>query len=75
MEGPDLIWTALLHGFNESMEISPWIHRIHRDLSMDSSNPWSFHARTSSFFAEVGEGLAATEDRWRTDRRTTSKID
>ncbi|KAL5772849.1 hypothetical protein ACOSQ2_012773 [Xanthoceras sorbifolium] len=29
MDGPDLIWTALLHGFNESMEISPWIHRIH----------------------------------------------
>ncbi|KAL5832146.1 hypothetical protein ACOSQ4_017500 [Xanthoceras sorbifolium] len=25
---------------DESMEISPWIHRIDGDLSMDSSNPW-----------------------------------
>ncbi|KAL5766332.1 hypothetical protein ACOSP7_016949 [Xanthoceras sorbifolium] len=44
MNGPDLIWIALLHGFIKFTEISPWIHQIHGDLSMDSSNSWSFPA-------------------------------
>ncbi|KAL5854685.1 hypothetical protein ACOSQ3_004549 [Xanthoceras sorbifolium] len=69
MDGPDLIWIALLNGFiesmkiDESMEISPWIHQIHR-----ASMP-----ETSSFFTEAGEGSAAIEDHRRTDRRITSK--
>ncbi|KAL5844522.1 hypothetical protein ACOSQ3_010576 [Xanthoceras sorbifolium] len=84
MDDPDLIWTALLHGFIESIEIdksmkiSPWIHRIESmEESMElpcpklrrSSRRRRKARRRSKIFGEQIE-----EPHRRTDRRTTKLV-